>query len=110
VLGSWTKAGTASSNGDNSAIFIGIRSDSTDINKIVFSLDDGGNGSTSDFGINRFDFNAGPAAAVPEPASLTLLASAPSAWPGTPGGGSGCLPASASGWRQRRGKASGQGG
>jgi hypothetical protein len=73
VLGSWTKAGTASSDGDNSAIFIGIRSDSTDINKIVFSLDDGGNGSTSDFGINRFDFNAGPAAAVPEPATLTLL-------------------------------------
>lgn len=50
-LGSFTRSGTANSNGDDSAIWIGLLSTATDIKKVVFSVDWLG-GTTDDFAIN----------------------------------------------------------
>jgi hypothetical protein len=69
VLGTFTENGTSNSAGDDSAIFIGILSDTADISSIVFHQT-GGN----DFAIGNVALNTSDTpAAVPEPASLSLL-------------------------------------
>jgi hypothetical protein len=63
LLGSFTEAGTSNGNEDNSAIFIGIRTNAANITTIVFSMDVAMTDPT-DFGINRLDFVTGPTTPV----------------------------------------------
>jgi hypothetical protein len=67
VLGTFTETGVSNNAADNSAIFIGIGSDSTAISKLEFSLD-AATSPLGDFAINQLAF------AVPEPSSLALFA------------------------------------
>jgi hypothetical protein len=66
VLASFTELGVSTDAGDNSAIFIGIRSDSTPINELQFSLV-AASSPLGDFAINELDFTP-----VPQPSSLAL--------------------------------------
>jgi hypothetical protein len=68
-LGSFTEDGVSNANGDNSAIFLGVRSTSADIASIVYSLTAAVN-DTRDFAINQLDFTS---QAVPEPSTLVSL-------------------------------------
>jgi hypothetical protein len=71
-LGRFSLAGNSTSSNDNSAIFIGLLSDSANINKLVFSVDK--NGFPQDFAINQLDLvTKGNTQPVPEP--LTILGS-----------------------------------
>jgi hypothetical protein len=74
-LGSFTVPGVSTSDEDNSAIFIGVASDTADIARLVFSLASAPPlNPPNDFAINEFDFRVGPAAVpVPEPAGVALL-------------------------------------
>jgi hypothetical protein len=75
-LGSFTLPGVSTSAEDNTAIFLGVESDSANIARLVFSLTAAPplNPSLNDFAINQFDFRVGPAvAAVPEPGGVALL-------------------------------------
>jgi hypothetical protein len=70
LLGVFSRSGIATANGDDSAMFLGILSDTADIRSIRLSLTSsgGGSGDISDFAIN------GPSIEpVPEPATLVLL-------------------------------------
>jgi hypothetical protein len=67
LLGEVTEDGLANNAADNSAIFIGISSDTTPISKLEFSLDMPSS-LRGDFAINQLAF-----APVPEPASLALF-------------------------------------
>ena len=67
LLGEVTEDGLANNAADNSAIFIGIGSDSAAISKLEFSLDMASS-PLGDFAINQLAF-----APVPEPASLALF-------------------------------------
>ena len=67
-LGFFDLAGDSSDAEDNSAIFIGIQSDSADIDKIAFKIV-----AKSDFAINQFDFISDGRTQVPEPTTLALL-------------------------------------
>lgn len=71
VLGSFTENGNSNSNGDGSAIFIGLLSDSANITSIVFTNTAGS--SPNDFAIGTLDLNRGMPGEVPEPASMALL-------------------------------------
>jgi hypothetical protein len=85
VLASFTEVGLSTSSPDNSAIFIGVLSDTPNISKIQFRLSTGGS-----FAINQFDFRTTPSvSAVPEPSSLALL-------------GSVAIPLARWGWRRKR--------
>jgi len=65
-LGSYSYSGVAASSYDNSDIFVGLHSDSANIASLTIGL----NGDV-DFAINALSFTG---TAVPEPASLSLLA------------------------------------
>ncbi len=67
-LGAFMLDGSSTSDADNSAMFLGIRSDSADIAKISYSIFFPGNRA---FGVNRLDV----ASAIPEPAAMLLLGS-----------------------------------
>ena len=56
-LGSFNVDGVSNSNGDNSAIFIGVLSDSAEIKSISFDVSSG----TGDFAINQMDLVTAPA-------------------------------------------------
>jgi hypothetical protein len=68
-LGVFSRAGSATANGDDSAIFLGILSDVADIRSIRLSLTSSA-GDISDFAINSPTIQDTP---VPEPASMVLL-------------------------------------
>ena len=61
-LGSFNLAGTSNGNADNSAIFIGVLSGSSEIKRITFDVDSG------DFAINQLDI-----VTIPAPAAMALL-------------------------------------
>lgn len=64
-LGSFTRTGSSSGNGDNSAIFLGVRSDTANIGRIVFDV-----AGTGDFAINQMDLLTGSEVTpVPLPAA-----------------------------------------
>jgi hypothetical protein len=65
-LGSFSLPGISNSNGDNSAIFLGVISDSFNIKKLVFNADH--SQFFDDFAINRVDV-----VATPEPGTMALL-------------------------------------
>jgi hypothetical protein len=68
VLANFIRAGVDTTNADNSAIFIGVRSSEADIHELIFSLDPTSSGhSPGDFAINQVSF------AVPEPGTLILF-------------------------------------
>jgi hypothetical protein len=88
-LASFTEAGNAqNTNGDNSAIFIGVRSDTANISRIALSIDSAPLNKTAQFVISRFDFRtaevARTTAAAPGTNALTAprLASADSLYIG----------------------------
>ncbi len=67
MIGSFTRAGDSEPTNDNTAIFIGLRSEFQDIDKITFNII-GPAGPTDDsYAINRVDL------LVPEPASLSIV-------------------------------------
>lgn len=66
LLETFTRSGLSSSDGDNSAIFIGILLPTASIARIEFSVD----GGSEDFAINQLDVASSP---VPEPGTLLLL-------------------------------------
>jgi hypothetical protein len=70
-LGSFTRTdGNSTSAGDDSAIFIGLLSNATDISRIVLNV------TSADFAINAPRIQQGtPQTPVPEPASMLLLGS-----------------------------------
>jgi hypothetical protein len=68
-LGVFSRAGTATANGDDSAIFLGILSDVRDVRSIRLSLTSSA-GDISDFAINSPIIQDTP---VPEPTSMVLL-------------------------------------
>lgn len=70
LLGTFNVAGLSNCLNNNSAIFIGVLSDSFDITRIVYSTD----GGTQDFAINRLDIVSG--VQVPEPSTLALMGTA----------------------------------
>jgi hypothetical protein len=70
LLGFFTELGNSTSNGDNSAIFLGVTSD-TPITGISYFLS-GAEGGDAGFAINRLDLVT---TAVPEPATMLLLGS-----------------------------------
>ena len=70
LLGFYTLPGFAAPTTDDSAIFIGILSDSANISRIVFSVPD--TSSAEDFAISNVRVQ-GDAPSVPEPATLTLF-------------------------------------
>ncbi len=74
LMQSFELAGTATTAGDGSALFIGIRDSAASIGRIQLGLVSGG-----DFGINRFDFLPAAIASgspLPEPGSTALFAAA----------------------------------
>jgi hypothetical protein len=68
VLGSFTENGVAAATFDNSAIFIGVLSDTNNIASIQFDLTSAA-AIQNDFAIGPLDLNT----TVPEPTSLALL-------------------------------------
>lgn len=62
LLGSFSRPGSSSANGDNSAIFIGVRSTDANIKEVRFGVP-----GFSAFAINRVDI------ATPEPGALAIL-------------------------------------
>jgi hypothetical protein len=67
TLATFTAVGTVTSSvGDNSALFIGIRSDSATIHKIALSITRTEAGLKGSVTINRFDFTPGAAALIAE--------------------------------------------
>ncbi len=68
LLSSFNLAGNSTSNGDNSAIFLGGLDTTASIKRIEYSVDN----VTRDFAINQLDILTGPTP-VPEPASLALF-------------------------------------
>ncbi len=66
LIGAFTLPGNSNSNGDNSAIFLGVIDNSADIGSIVYDTD------THDFAINQLSLNLSP---VPEPSTLALITS-----------------------------------
>jgi MYXO-CTERM domain-containing protein len=87
-LGSFTEAGNSSSAANNSAIFIGVRSDSTPIARILLSLDSAVS-SPNDFAINTVSLDSRQVAATPEPPTII-------------GGALGALIGLGYAWRRRR--------
>ena len=72
-LASFTVNGNSTSNGDNSAVFLGIgTTGGSQIYSLGFSLISAP-ANSADFAINTFSFSTGPNNVVPEPSSLTLL-------------------------------------
>lgn len=69
-LGFFTAAGNSTSNGDNSALFLGVSS-AVPIHRLAFSLDASEGGTIGDFAVNRLDF-VPAGAVVPEPVTATL--------------------------------------
>jgi len=73
VIGSFTENGVSNSNGDNSAIFLGVLSHTTSIFRIQYSVSSSVPQGQQDFGINQLDFTKSNLSSTPEPASLTML-------------------------------------
>jgi hypothetical protein len=71
LLGSFTEAGNSTSAGNNSAIFIGVRSDSTEIARIVLSLDSAVS-NVNDFTINTVSLDSRAPQVAPEPSTISL--------------------------------------
>jgi hypothetical protein len=72
-LGSFTENGTSNSNGDGSAIFIGVRDTTTPIGSIALSLTNAAF-DPADFAINQFSLDSRvTSGGVPEPSTLALL-------------------------------------
>ncbi len=71
LLGSYSFGGNSSFAGDNSAIFVGLVSDSANVSRIVYDVTYA-SGDPADFAINRLDLIT--AAHAPEPCTLALLA------------------------------------
>lgn len=69
VLANYIVSGDSTSNGDDSAIFLGVSDTLADIGKIEFGVDTGGN----DFAINRLSLRDTGSAPVPEPSTMLLL-------------------------------------
>lgn len=59
LLGTHTLAGSSTSSGDGSAIFIGATSSGTDIRRICFSMHAAPGGTIGDFAINQVDLGSG---------------------------------------------------
>jgi hypothetical protein len=77
-LASFTETGNAlNTNGDNSAIFIGVRSDTANISRIALSIDSAPLNNTAHFVINRFDFRSAGVASATSAATGTNSLSAP---------------------------------
>ncbi len=74
LLGTFSESGNSTSNGDNSAIFIGVKDSTAEITSIVFSLTSCSNACT-DFAINQLSLTSSGGQQVPEPASMFLLGS-----------------------------------
>ncbi len=70
-LGSFTEDGYSNSAHDNSAIFIGILSDTANIDRIEFGLASTSGSYLGDFAINQFSFVT-TQATVPEPSTLLM--------------------------------------
>jgi hypothetical protein len=73
-LGSFTLGGTSNGASDNSAIFLGVTSDTGNIKKLAFNVINPVN--PDDFAVNKVDLvtrEPGTLPATPEPASMTLL-------------------------------------
>jgi hypothetical protein len=70
-LGFFTVNGLSTWAGDNSAIFLGVRSTTTPIARIAFSLDSASS-NLADFAINRLDFDSN-LTVIPEPATLAVF-------------------------------------
>lgn len=72
LLGSFNLAGNSTSAGNNSAIFLGVLSDSINIDHILYYI----GSRTQDFAINQLDLvTSGNGVPIPEPATLLLLGS-----------------------------------
>jgi hypothetical protein len=69
LLGTFSEAGNSTPNGDNSAIFIGVRSSSANIFTLVLAVPVA-SFNPEDMAINRVDFSSQP---VPEPSTLVSL-------------------------------------
>lgn len=69
LLGQFQLTGVSNANGDNSAIFLGVKSDRTNIGFVTYSVTDPGH--PVQFGINHVSING--CNAVPEPATLAVL-------------------------------------
>jgi hypothetical protein len=72
VNGCFSESGDSTSNGDNSAIYIGVATGEAPIDWATFSLTAATDDTTADFAINDVTLN-GTSTAVPEPSSLLLL-------------------------------------
>lgn len=71
-LGLFSLPGISNGNGDNSAVFLGLKSDSANIKKIALIGDH--SQYLDDFAINQVDLvTTGRASEVPEPGSMALL-------------------------------------
>jgi hypothetical protein len=85
VISTFTEAGNANGNSDNSAIFIGVIASSPFYGIALDNIDN----NAGDFAMNEVSFALGQQPVVPEPASLTLLSL-------------GLLGAAGYGWRRKR--------
>jgi hypothetical protein len=72
ILASFTEGGNATHAADNSAIFIGISSTSTNIYQITLSLTKAPSNTIGDFAINQFDFRTSTLTAVTAAGPATL--------------------------------------
>lgn len=88
LVGTFTRAGISSRGGDGTAIFIGIKSDTAEISKIIFSFTATQSGILDVMGLSNISISA---TAVPEPATYAVAA------------GAGLL--AFAGWRRRAGRA-----
>jgi hypothetical protein len=71
LLGSFSEAGVSAFTADNSAIFLGVRNDTANIDHLTYTLS--GPGGLGIF-MNQFDLVSGPLNPIPEPSTILLLA------------------------------------
>ena len=75
-LGQVSEVGNSTSNGDNSAMFIGVSSDAANIYRIVISTSgSGGDTGANDFALGSGSFTAESPILTPEPSSFAFVAS-----------------------------------
>jgi hypothetical protein len=74
LLASFDFSGFSNDAADNSAVFVGVRSDTPDIKKVVYGVFGPDPEATHNFAINQVDLvTVADARVVPEPGSLALL-------------------------------------